>query len=83
MQNLIFKGLNGEFKIAAATQYITRSKIRLKTEQKLAGKTAASHRNFAQLGHKNLIFACFKCSFVDFFLLIYEWTQAQVIKLFY
>ena len=26
MQNLIFKGLNGEFKIAAATQYITRIK---------------------------------------------------------
>ena len=26
MQNLIFKGLNGHFKIAAATQYITRIK---------------------------------------------------------
>ena len=26
MQNLIFKGLNGEFKIAATTQYITRIK---------------------------------------------------------
>ena len=26
MQNLIFEGLNGEFKIAAATQYITRIK---------------------------------------------------------
>ena len=26
MQNLIFKGLNGKFKIAAATQYITRIK---------------------------------------------------------
>ena len=26
MQNLIFKGLNGQFKIVAATQYITRIK---------------------------------------------------------
>ena len=26
MQNLVFKGLNGEFKIVAATQYITRIK---------------------------------------------------------
>ena len=26
MHNLIFNGLNGEFKIAAATQYITRIK---------------------------------------------------------
>ena len=26
MQNVIFKGLNGHFKIAAATQYITRIK---------------------------------------------------------
>ena len=26
MQNLLFKGLNSEFKIAAATQYITRIK---------------------------------------------------------
>ena len=26
MQNLIFKGLNGHLKIAAATQYITRIK---------------------------------------------------------
>ena len=41
----------------------------------------ASCRNLAQLGHKNLIFACFKCSFVDFFLLKYELTQAQVINL--
>ena len=43
----------------------------------------ASRRNLAQLGHKNLIFACFKSSFVDFFLLKYELTQAQVIKLFH
>ena len=50
-------------------------------ERSLAG--TASRRNLAQLGHKNLIFACFKCSFVDFFLLKYELTQAQVIKLFY
>ena len=42
----------------------------------------ASRRNLAQLGHKNLIFAGFKCSFVDFFLLEYELTQAQVIKVF-
>ena len=26
MQNLVFKGLNGQFKIVAATQYITRIK---------------------------------------------------------
>ena len=43
----------------------------------------ASRRNLAQLEHKNLIFACFKCGFVDFILLKYELTQAQVIKLFY
>ena len=43
----------------------------------------ASRRNLAQLGHKNPIFAYFKCSFVDFFSLKYELTQAQVIKLFY
>ena len=43
----------------------------------------ASRRNLAQLGHKKLIFACFKCSFVDFLLLKYELTQVQVIKLFY
>ena len=35
------------------------------------------------LGHKNLIFACFKCIFVDFFLLILELTEAQVIRLLY
>ena len=35
------------------------------------------------LDTKNLIFASFKCSFVDFFLSKYELTQAQVIKLFY
>ena len=43
----------------------------------------ASRRNLAQLGHKNCIFAYFKCSFVDFFLLKYELRQAQIIKLFY
>ena len=43
----------------------------------------ASRRNLAQLGHKNLIFACFKCNFGDFFLLKYQLTQAQVIQLFY
>ena len=43
----------------------------------------ASRRNLAQLGHKDLIFAYFKCSFVDLFLLKYKLTQAQVIKLLY
>ena len=42
-----------------------------------------ARRNLAQLGHKNLIFAHVKCSFVDFFLLKYELTQAQAIKLLY
>ena len=32
MQNLIFKGLNGEFKIAATTQYITRIKDSTKND---------------------------------------------------
>ena len=43
----------------------------------------ASRRKLAQLGHKNLIFVGFKCTFMDFFLLKYELTQAQVTKLFY
>ena len=30
MQNLVFKGLNGQFKIVAATQYITRIKDSIK-----------------------------------------------------
>ena len=38
MQNLIFKGLNGRFKIAATTQYITRIKIRLKIISKRLNK---------------------------------------------
>ena len=46
-----------------------------------AQQGTASHRNLAQLGHKNFIFAYFKCSFMDFFLSKYELTQA--IKLFY
>ena len=45
--------------------------------------STASRCNLAQLGHKNLIFAFLKCSFVDFFLLKYELTQAQVMKVFY
>ena len=43
----------------------------------------ASRLNLAHLGHKKLIFDCFECSFVDFFLLKYLLTQAQVIKAFY
>ena len=35
MQNLIFKGLNGEFKIVAATQYITRIKDSTNNKLKL------------------------------------------------
>ena len=46
-------------------------------------KSTASRHNLAQLGHKNIIFACFKHSFVGFFVLTYELTQAQVIKAFY
>ena len=40
----------------------------------------ASNHNLAQLGYKNLIFASFECSFMDFLLLKYELTQAQVTK---
>ena len=36
MQNLIFKGLNGHLKIAAATQYITRIKDSTKKELYIA-----------------------------------------------
>ena len=43
----------------------------------------ASRHNLAKLGHINLIFASSKCNLVDFFLLKYALTQAQVIKVFY
>ena len=43
----------------------------------------ASRLNLAHLGHKKLIYDCFECSFMDFFLLKYLLTQAQVIKAFY
>ena len=39
MQNLIFKGLNGKFKIAAATQYITRIKDSTKKYSIIQSKT--------------------------------------------
>ena len=39
MQNLVFKGLNGEFKIVAATQYITRIKDSTKNGQNFLEKT--------------------------------------------
>ena len=45
--------------------------------------TTASRRNLAQLGHKNLISACLKYSFIDFFLLKYALAQAEVKKVFY
>ena len=42
-----------------------------------------SHRSLAQLGHENLIIACFKCFLMYFFSLKYALTQAQVINIFY
>ena len=44
---------------------------------------AAPSCDLEQLGHKNLILACAKCIFIDFFLLKYALTQEWVINIFH
>ena len=69
MQNLIFKGLNGQFKIEAATQYITRIKDSTK---KLSGPVFRKGLRLSQVIGLNPVLKLRLLSQLSFVLKLYS-----------